>query len=82
MPEGLELDHLCRVRCCCNPSHLEPVTRAENIRRGLRAKLTADQVDAIRARCSAERISQRALAVEYGVTHNTIGAIIRGQAWL
>jgi hypothetical protein len=31
---GLDLDHLCRVRCCCNPDHLEPVTRLENILRG------------------------------------------------
>src|SRR5215471_3710901 len=28
------LDHLCRIRCCVNPEHLEPVTLAENIRRG------------------------------------------------
>lgn len=33
IPEGLTLDHLCRVRCCVNPEHLEPVTNAENIRR-------------------------------------------------
>jgi hypothetical protein len=32
--EGKELDHLCRVRCCCNPNHLEPVTRALNVWRG------------------------------------------------
>lgn len=32
--DGLELDHLCRVRCCCNPQHLEPVTKSTNIRRG------------------------------------------------
>lgn len=37
VPEGLELDHLCRVRCCVNPSHLEPVTPQENCRRGMRA---------------------------------------------
>jgi hypothetical protein len=35
IPEGLELDHLCRVRACVNPNHLEPVTRRENIRRGV-----------------------------------------------
>ena len=31
---GLELDHLCRVRSCVNPEHLEPVTRRENVLRG------------------------------------------------
>ena len=34
IPVGLELDHLCRVRPCVNPAHLEPVTRRENLRRG------------------------------------------------
>ena len=34
IPEGLDLDHLCRVRNCVNPDHLEPVTHAENILRG------------------------------------------------
>lgn len=34
IPEGLDLDHLCRVRACCNPWHLEPVTRSENLSRG------------------------------------------------
>lgn len=40
IPEGLVLDHLCRVRLCCNPDHLEPVTHAENVRRGERATKT------------------------------------------
>lgn len=33
IPESLTLDHLCRVKRCVNPAHLEPVTRAENTRR-------------------------------------------------
>lgn len=35
VPEGLELDHLCRVRHCVNPGHLEPVTHVENMRRAV-----------------------------------------------
>jgi hypothetical protein len=34
IPDGLTLDHLCRNRRCVNPDHLEPVSLAENIRRG------------------------------------------------
>lgn len=34
IPEGLELDHLCRVTSCVNPAHLEAVTHRENLRRG------------------------------------------------
>ena len=33
VPIGKELDHLCRNTRCCNPSHLEVVTRSENLRR-------------------------------------------------
>ncbi len=35
IPPGKELDHKCRVRSCCNPDHLEPVTHIENMRRGI-----------------------------------------------
>jgi len=35
IPDGLDLDHLCRVRHCVNPTHLEPVTRRVNTLRGL-----------------------------------------------
>lgn len=41
IPEGLQLDHLCRNRNCCNPEHLEPVTQAENLRRGIEARKKA-----------------------------------------
>jgi hypothetical protein len=44
IPASLQLDHLCRVRHCVNPAHLEPVTGRENLLRG----------DTIPAKCAAK----------------------------
>lgn len=47
IPRGLHIDHLCRVRLCVNPSHLEPVTMAENKRRGM----SANAINARKSHC-------------------------------
>lgn len=41
--DGYDLDHKCRVRSCCNPDHLEPVTRSINLTRGIGPKMLGDR---------------------------------------
>ncbi len=83
VPEGMELDHKCRVRCCVNPAHLEPVTHAENARRGARAKLTRAMAEEIRAipREVALKVGGAAIGQRYGVKANTISRIRTGARW-
>lgn len=38
IPDGMHVDHLCRVPLCCNPEHLEIVTPQENVRRQFAVK--------------------------------------------
>jgi len=40
IPEGMQIDHLCRTRHCVNPHHMEVVTHRENVRRGIWVKKT------------------------------------------
>lgn len=77
IPEGLELDHLCRVRACCNPHHLEPVTRAENVRRGANAKLTYASAAAVR---EAEG-NQIDIAKDFGVSPACVSHVKTGRSW-
>jgi len=48
IPAGLELDHLCRNTRCVRPDHLEPVTHAENMSRGIQAATVRNR----RGRCA------------------------------
>jgi hypothetical protein len=81
IPHGLDLDHLCRNRGCVNPDHLEAVSRATNLRRGYRTKLTEEKVREIRERLSRGGITQSCLAKEYGVGETMIGAIKHNRKW-
>lgn len=50
IPDDLACDHLCRVRPCCNPSHIELVTAAENTRRGRAGSLLPQNGNAAKLR--------------------------------
>lgn len=77
IPEGLCLDHLCRIRACVNPDHLEPVTVVENIRRGSVAKLSKEDVLAIRQAHGPNGD----LARVYGVSPSHISRVRAGHCW-
>jgi hypothetical protein len=77
IPVDLQLDHLCRIRACVNPDHLEPVTGAENVRRGSNTKLTAKIV--IEIRSSVEK--QHVLGRRFGITQSQVSRIKNRRSW-
>lgn len=77
VPEGMELDHLCEVKSCCNPDHVEPVTHAENVRRGRNTRLTVEQVQQIRESSG----TQREIAKVFGVNQSLVSLIKSGKRW-
>jgi hypothetical protein len=80
IPVGMLPDHLCRVHSCVNPDHIEPVTYAENTRRGLSAKLNENKVREIKALLS-QGVLQDELAIQFGVEQTLISRIKLGKAW-
>lgn len=81
VPSGYELDHLCRVRDCVNPHHLEPVTHTENVRRGLLAKLTGADVLKLRIAAASTSLNQSQLAELAGVARPTLRVVLDGRHW-
>ncbi len=72
VPEGLELDHLCRTRHCVNPDHLEPVTHAVNCQRSSTVKLSYEQAQEIREIRRTQGLYYRTIAEMFGVTLQNI----------
>lgn len=78
---GLELDHLCRVRSCVNPDHMEPVTHAENVRRGSRVKTTVAIAAEIRWLYAFTDLTQTELGRRYDLHPSCVSRIVNGKKW-
>lgn len=74
VPEGFELDHLCRVRQCVNPGHVEPVTHAENMRRSVWQRLSPDELETIISLDG--KMPQVRIAERFGVSQAHISRIL------
>jgi hypothetical protein len=83
VPAGRVLHHLCGQgdAGCMNPTHLLPVTPAENAQLGRGAKLDGMQVAAIRELVSAGGRTKTSIAREYGVSDVQIHYIVSGRCW-
>ena len=92
IPKGMLLRHKCDVKLCCNPSHLEPGTHADNmhdmVKRGRaarpagmmngRARLSDQQTDEIR-RLRLTGMSVRSVARTFGVSNQHVSRIASGK---
>lgn len=69
----LDLDHVCRNRACVNPWHLEPVTKQENVRRGVQARRAlGERVPKKAERCTLALIRERCGMHVYITTNNDV----------
>lgn len=87
--KAFHVTHLCNNKSCCNPAHLALDTAAQNTRAAYRdglaasgemhprAKLTKQQVEAIRA----DTRTQTQIASEYGIRQTQVSRIKRGDSW-
>ncbi len=76
IPEGLTLDHLCRVRACVNPSHLEPVPWLVNLRRGSKTRITPSMIDSI-VEMKNTGMLYRDIAIIFGISRSHTGKLVK-----
>lgn len=79
VPNGLVLDHLCEIKACVNPEHLEAITQTENIRRCKHTILTMEKAKEIRA--LRGMIPSVEIAKRYGVTKHAVFRVHRNLTW-
>lgn len=81
VPDGFQLDHKCKIRACVNPDHVEPVTSAENTRRGKQVRLSMRIADEIRDLAKCGLFLHREIAGFYKISRTMVGGIVTGYRW-
>lgn len=79
VPDGLQLDHLCRNRACVNPAHLEPVTQAVNMQRAAEAWM--EDAPGIGVREAAAVLGWHPTSVRRAVSQGRLRKL-EGSPWL
>src|SRR3954447_5104965 len=81
IPPGLEPDHLCKVKACINPDHIEAVTHTVNVRRQDRTILTFEKAETIRELLRQGR-TPASIAREFGLHRASVYHIRNGTQWV
>jgi hypothetical protein len=79
IPEGMTIDHICRVRHCVNPDHLRVVTLAVNSQETNRRRLSDEDIRRIRSLWPA--MNQSEIARLYDTVPSHISRIVRRETW-
>ncbi|MEV7034630.1 HNH endonuclease signature motif containing protein [Streptomyces sp. NPDC093272] len=78
IPAGMELDHLCFVTMCVNPTHMEPVTPEENLRRRRSTPQKAWDPELAKAyQMRVDGVPWRKIAADLGMTHGPLIGRVR-----
>lgn len=77
----MQIDHLCRVRACVNPAHLEAVPQATNLRRGNGTKLSKAGAVAIKRLFDEGGYTRRELSEMFGVSRTVVYNVTVGNHW-
>ncbi|SRR6266436_635801 len=75
-------DHLCRIRSCINPDHIEWKSNKENVWIGDLPKLTKQEADQIRILANQSLYKQVEIAEIFSISQTTVSAIKTRGYWL
>lgn len=78
IPVGYELDHLCKSKRCCNPFHLKPVSRLQNVLNSNVTKLSEDDIKTIKT-LVANGWSQKMVASKFKINQCHVSRLINGK---